>query len=86
MARFDVNRSAPTLVSLEHATDPVGKVIGFYAKTTDGAEVFISDDFVREHFTVAPKAEAVKQTAAPELDALPMPTRSDIKTFLDDPK
>ncbi len=80
MARFDVTRPAPSLVSLEHATDPVGTVIGFYAKTSDEKEVFLSSDFVAEHFTTAPKIASIPTTVE-----MP-PAQSTIKTFLDDPK
>ncbi len=71
-ARFDVNRIAPSLVSLEHTTDPVGKVIGFYAKTSDDKEVFISEEFVREHFTVAPKIIATTVEMPPASSTVKM--------------
>lgn len=51
MAKFDPNRTAPTLLSLEHATDPTGTVLGYYCRTSDpNVEVFMPVEFVREHW------------------------------------
>jgi len=77
MAKFDPTRIAHQLESIEPATDPVGKVIGYYGKTSgvyaDGKpiEVFLSRDFIRDHFTAAPKSAApalpvMASTKAPE--------------------
>lgn len=61
MAKFDPSRVAHQLESIEPATDPVGKVIGYYGKTSgvdaEGKpiEVFMSLEFIRDHFTTAPK-------------------------------
>jgi hypothetical protein len=79
MAKFDPARNAHALESIEPATDPNGKVIGYYGKTSNSeVEVFLSEEFIREHFTVAPKVipstasvMAAKDAAAKKPDPAP---------------
>lgn len=67
MAKFDPARVAPSAESLEHCTDSVGTVIGYYVRLSDGTEAMLSTDFVRDHFG-AKKANSAPadKLAAPE--------------------
>jgi len=55
MPKFDPARTAPHCESLEPATDATGKVVGYYLKLGDGNEAYMSEEFIRSHFTAAPK-------------------------------
>lgn len=68
MPKFDPARAMFTAESLEPATDPVGTVVGYYLKlANDKGEIFVSEQFVRDHFTAAP---SVIKPTAPAADTL----------------
>lgn len=75
MAKLDPSRMSRSVESLQHATDPTGKVVGYYLGMSDGTEAFVADEWVRAHFTAAPRAipqtEPALGAIAPSAPAAP---------------